>query len=75
MTAPDGTKCHGCRQPIKHMPPIYGGHGAWYCSPGCKPAFGAVDLDPVTREGSRYCESGSLASGGTREYCTCDRCF
>jgi hypothetical protein len=28
-----------------------------------------------TREGSRNCESRSIASGGTREYCTCDRCF
>jgi|GEM_PF-7029006 len=28
-----------------------------------------------SREGSRSCESGSVASGGTREYCTCDRCW
>lgn len=27
------------------------------------------------REGSRMCQSGSIASGGTREYCTCDTCF
>jgi hypothetical protein len=30
---------------------------------------------PVSREGSRYCKCGSLASGGTRTYCTCDMCF
>lgn len=26
-------------------------------------------------EGSRKCESGSIASGGDRWHCTCDRCF
>ncbi len=25
--------------------------------------------------GSRYCRSGSLASGGDRAHCTCDTCF
>ena len=25
--------------------------------------------------GSRYCESGSIASGGTRPHCACDWCF
>ena len=25
--------------------------------------------------GSARCESGSLASGGTRAHCSCDRCF
>jgi len=28
-----------------------------------------------SRKGSRHCRSGSIASGGTREYCTCDTCF
>lgn len=28
-----------------------------------------------SHDGSRYCESGSIASGGTRAHCTCDRCF
>ena len=28
-----------------------------------------------SREGSPRCESGSIASGGTREFCTCDACF
>lgn len=27
------------------------------------------------REGSSMCESGSIASGGTKEYCSCDYCF
>jgi hypothetical protein len=27
------------------------------------------------REGSPRCQSGSIASGGQREYCTCDTCF
>lgn len=26
-------------------------------------------------EGSRSCESGSIASGGTKTHCTCDTCF
>lgn len=25
--------------------------------------------------GSKHCESGSIASGGTRAHCTCDVCF
>jgi len=28
-----------------------------------------------SKNGSRYCRSGSIASGGAREYCTCDSCF
>ena len=28
-----------------------------------------------SRAGSTRCESGSIASGGTREFCTCDACF
>jgi hypothetical protein len=28
-----------------------------------------------TRNGSSLCESGSIASGGHRTYCTCDVCF
>lgn len=27
------------------------------------------------RDGSRLCKSGSIASGGIREYCTCSVCF
>ena len=30
---------------------------------------------PVSFWGSTRCESGSLASGGMRSYCTCDTCF
>jgi len=26
-------------------------------------------------KGSRFCRSGSIASGGEREHCTCDTCF
>lgn len=42
----------------------------------------AAGLDPKcprpfgpTREGSSMCQSGSIASDGTRAYCTCDACF
>jgi hypothetical protein len=28
-----------------------------------------------SHDGSRLCESGSLASGGHRRHCTCDTCF
>ncbi len=34
-------------------------------------------LDPYapTRKGSTRCESGSIASGGGRSFCTCDTCY
>jgi hypothetical protein len=35
----------------------------------------ALDPHAPTRKGSPRCESGSLASGGTRTYCTCDTCY
>lgn len=28
-----------------------------------------------SHDGSKLCESGSIASGGTRAHCTCDVCF
>jgi hypothetical protein len=28
-----------------------------------------------SHDGSPYCKSGSIASGGTRAHCTCDTCF
>jgi hypothetical protein len=31
--------------------------------------------DITSHEGSMYCESGSIASGGTNSHCTCDWCF
>lgn len=31
--------------------------------------------DLPSHDGSRMCESGSIASGGTRSHCTCDWCF
>jgi hypothetical protein len=34
----------------------------------------SVNLRP-RKEGSKYCESGSVASGGDKLYCTCDICF
>jgi len=30
---------------------------------------------PVRRIGLRSCKSGSIASGGRRQFCTCDGCF
>ena len=39
-----------------------------------------LEMGP-SKNGSRYCanaeggRNGSIASGGTIEYCTCDRCF
>lgn len=38
------------------------------------PAACARPFGP-SREGSTYCTSGSIASGGSNEYCTCDWCF
>ena len=32
------------------------------------------DLKP-SHNGSRRCESGSIASGGTKAHCSCDLCF
>lgn len=46
---------------------------AVYSCSGCAP-FIAGGLAPSHR-GSRNCESGSLASGGTIAHCTCDVCF
>ena len=40
---------------------------------GARPAF-RRPASP-SREGSQMCESGSIASGGTREYCSCERCW
>ena len=37
--------------------------------PSCK------EGTPVPHNGSRYCESGSIASGGNKAHCTCDVCF
>ena len=28
-----------------------------------------------SHNGSKMCESGSIASGGTKDHCTCDICF
>ena len=28
-----------------------------------------------SHNGSKHCESGSIASGGSRAHCTCDFCF
>jgi len=28
-----------------------------------------------SHQGSRRCESGSIASGGTKAHCSCDMCF
>lgn len=42
-------------------------------TPGCE-----LCADPTylpSHRGSVGCESGSIASGGTRSHCTCDRCF
>lgn len=32
------------------------------------------DLKP-SHDGSKRCESGSIASGGNKSHCTCDICF
>jgi DNA-damage-inducible protein D len=39
---------------------------------GCPECAGG---SPVSHNGSRYCRSNSIASGGTRAHCTCDYCF
>lgn len=48
--------------------------------PYCAKCQAEIDLhvvsrSPVSRDGSRLCRSGSIASGGWRTYCTCDTCF
>lgn len=57
--------------------------------PGCK-GVGAVDSNESAAQrsgvevplasgpshiGSEYCGSGSIASGGSRSHCSCDRCY
>ena len=37
--------------------------------PGCGPGF------RPSHNGSRFCKSGSIASGGNRAHCSCDVCF
>jgi hypothetical protein len=32
-------------------------------------------LGGPSHDGSRFCQSGSLASGGSRSHCSCDTCF
>ena len=39
------------------------------------PCSSCEDGSPVPHNGSRYCESGSIASGGNKAHCTCDVCF
>ena len=40
-----------------------------------EPCPSCSDGSPVPHNGSRYCESGSIASGGSEAHCTCDLCF
>lgn len=35
----------------------------------------ATDSFAPSHDGSSRCESGSIASGGTRSHCSCDVCF
>ena len=42
--------------------------------PDCKTCQDPERFKP-SHDGSRLCESGSLASGGHRSHCTCDTCF
>lgn len=58
----------GERSPGEHTPEERAAH-RWEDCPECKAGT------PVSHCGSRYCRSGSLASGGHRAHCTCDTCF
>jgi hypothetical protein len=53
--------------------------GGSYCAPCGQERNAHVDPEPErfgpSREGSPRCQSGSLASGGTKTFCTCDVCF
>lgn len=40
-----------------------------YCSQCERGGFGP------THDGSRFCKSGSIRSGGNKAHCTCDVCF
>lgn len=42
--------------------------------PGC-PTCALPDSFKPSHYGSKRCESGSLASGGTHAHCSCDTCF
>lgn len=44
------------------------------CS-ACQLAHEMQDTMMPPHDGSRSCESGSVASGGERTHCTCDRCY
>ena len=41
---------------------------------GCK-TCALPDEPKPSHDGSKSCESGSIASGGTRSHCACDVCF
>ena len=38
-------------------------------------ACGTTETFKPSHDGSRNCESGSIASGGNRAHCSCDACF
>jgi len=62
----ENTLCPGCRNKALGA---YRVGGVWYCG------FHIPDPNGPTREGSTRCQSGSLASGGTKTHCSCDICF
>lgn len=47
------------------------------CHDGCKQCENNKKGSGITptHNGSRYCQSGSIASGGKNAHCTCDLCF
>ncbi len=54
------------RELALHPPPECG---------GCADEENAGGVAYPSHDGSRYCESGSIASGGQNAHCTCDVCF
>jgi hypothetical protein len=54
--------------------------GEWYyghdCEePSCAMCARVADRGGPSHAGSTSCQSGSIASGGTKSHCSCDTCF
>jgi hypothetical protein len=66
-----GDRCRGCGEELEYHPAT---RTTWHASRrahdhDAEPPFGP------SYWGSARCQSGSLASGGTKTFCTCDVCF
>lgn len=62
--------CHECG--LEYYP-----RSTCRCEPHCDTCEDIEEMGGFgpSHNGSPRCESGSIASGGTRAHCTCDTCF